>query len=71
MTLHDRLEDARQRECWNNETWPLLRFGYPHRKKIDRPSLFITDSSGTRLLTVDDCLPAWERMARAALDDAG
>lgn len=70
MTLHDRLHERRLDACWGDPHLTLLRFWWPHRKNDDRPSLFITDSRGTRLLTIADCLPEWERDARAALDDA-
>ena len=70
MIFHDRLHDRRLDACWSNVTRTALRLAWPHRINDDRPSLFITDSSGTRLLTVNDCMPAWERDARTALDDA-
>lgn len=59
-------------DCATNLVLQALRFAWPHRSDEDRPSLYITECQrGTDLylrpLTVEDCLPAWQRRAERVL----
>ena len=59
-------------DCARNLVLTALRFAWPHRSDLDRPSLYITEcirEGGlyVRPLTIEDCLPAWQRRAERVL----
>ena len=59
-------------DCTANLELLALRFAWPHRSDLDRPTLYVTEcvrSDGlyVRPLTIEDCLPAWQRRAERVL----